>query len=566
MGAFGGCAQGAGAFLVPGRGGGEAGAPTAPDGGTVTTGGEIVATGGEIIVTTGGGGGAGAEGGAPPSTCRPEETLCAGACVNLLTDLNNCGACTAKCTGAEICNLGTCDCPYELCPPEVGVCTDTSTSKSHCGDCNTICRAEEACIDGVCSCPDESYTRCGSLCTNLQTDLDNCGACDNACAESQVCSQGECRDDCVAPETKCENPNGSVYCADLQTDAEHCGDCRLACEVGFACVAGICDCAPGTMLCGTLCVDTMNSLQHCGGCDTNCTKTCLEGVCVCEGGLVECGTSCFDLQTDNTHCGACNNPCLAGSSCVAGSCVCDEGLTFCEGAPESGCVDLLTDVDYCGTCGTACGEDASCLAGVCVCDDEDETYCSGDCADLAYSADHCGGCGQACDPGQICQESSCATPALVPRSNSGAFTPGELENKTDVRVRLCNQSSTSVTLTGVTFKFWYTADGSGTTQTPVLDWSEKPATMTAERLDPKLTSADWVAIVAVTGTASLAANTCSEFQGNVHGGTNWPEGYKIDNDWSYLAGDFQVNENITIYQNDNLIWGTEPPPLATESE
>jgi len=560
-GAFGGCAKGDVGDLV---------LPTGGTGGTVplVTGGDATggdATGGEptsggtVVDPTGGAGGSGAEGGAV-SPCLPEEYLCAGECANLLSSRQHCGACGVRCTGDQICDAGTCVCPYVECG---GTCVNTAVSVIHCGTCNTLCAIGEACVDGACSCQDASLTRCGALCVDLTTNPANCGACGTTCGETQVCTQGACSDDCIPPESRCDQPDGSVRCADLQVSIDNCGSCGIECAVGYACVAGICECAPGTELCGTLCVDTLTSLAHCGGCDKNCTHVCEAGVCVCEGGLIACGEECVDTATSALHCGGCDQPCGVGSSCVEGACVCDAGLDPCPVAEGEGtsCTDLQTDDLNCGACGTSCGEEASCVAADCTCDEAGLTFCTGECADLDYSPDHCGACGEPCADGQICQQGECQTPALVVRSKT-PDGPNDLETETAPTIRLCNQSSNSVSLSGITISYWYTKDGTTTNQIPTFPWPQIPATNSATRLDPPLTDADFVLTMAITGSPSLAGSECVEFQQSVHGGEGWTQGYKIDNDWSYLAGEFQVNEQVTVYQNGNLIWGTEPPPRA----
>jgi hypothetical protein len=53
------------------------------------------------------------------STCAAGLTYCeeASACVDLGSDMNNCGACGNACTGGLTCFEGQCDCPSGNCPP-----------------------------------------------------------------------------------------------------------------------------------------------------------------------------------------------------------------------------------------------------------------------------------------------------------------------------------------------------------------------------------------------------------------------------------------------------------------
>jgi hypothetical protein len=567
MAATGGCAEGSlDDPMPPIVASGNTPATGGTSGGAVATGGEP-STGGDVTDPLGGGAGVGAEGGTS-SACAADESLCSGVCTDLLRSREHCGSCATACTGDALCDAGTCVCPFTVCGGDAngngGLCVDTDSSVLHCGECNRLCAIGETCVNGACTCQDASLTRCGSLCVNIATNPDNCGACGNTCGETQVCSQSECRDDCLAPETRCDQPDGSVLCADLNTSVDDCGTCGIECEVGYACVAGVCECAPGTELCGLLCVDTQTSLAHCGACDANCTHSCVDGECICEGGLLDCGADCVDRMTDNQHCGTCDNACAEGATCTEGECVCDAGLSAClDEAGASLCVDLLTDGAHCGDCDTLCGEDAVCDGGACACADADLTFCDGECVNLDFSSANCGGCGQPCDAGQICQEGSCATPALIVESTT-PDGPEDLETETAPKIRLCNQSSAAVTLNEITIKYWYTMDGSTTNQIATNPWFETPGTIEAVRLDPALTDADWVLTITVDDTPSISPSKnppCFEFQTSVHGGVGWTQGYIIDNDWSYQPGDYEVNEHITVYQAGNLIWGTEPPPL-----
>ncbi len=93
--------------------------------------------------------------------CGAGMTLCGGQCVDLQTDMGNCGTC------GEICASGL-----------VGV----------------------ACVQGVChqiSCPAAQVDPCNGHCCDGDcydplTDHENCGICGNACSSGQVCSGGVC--------------------------------------------------------------------------------------------------------------------------------------------------------------------------------------------------------------------------------------------------------------------------------------------------------------------------------------------------------------------------------------
>lgn len=98
------------------------------------------------------------EGGA----CRAEETICTGACVDLLTDPKNCGACGTVCAPDLVCNRGvcgvTCSAGLENCG---GACVDVETDESHCGGCSDECSSGETCVSGNCTA--NHYTVGGAL-------------------------------------------------------------------------------------------------------------------------------------------------------------------------------------------------------------------------------------------------------------------------------------------------------------------------------------------------------------------------------------------------------------------
>lgn len=143
------------------------------------------------------------------AACEPGFTQCGalGDCVDVQSDLDNCGACGAVCESGLVpveCRGGECvraSCPVgvEYCGAVDG-CRDLSSDPAHCGACGN------ACPGGVCS---------GGACVSSG----------GACAEGEV----ECDGECVA--TCCNN--------------EHCGACGNACTPPLTCFEGICDCPSG---------------------------------------------------------------------------------------------------------------------------------------------------------------------------------------------------------------------------------------------------------------------------------------------------------------------------------
>ena len=129
--------------------------------------------------------------------CSPAQTACNGACVDLDTDVLNCGACGNACGTNESCCDGECadvwysedhcgSCDRACSSGDTcceGDCDDLKTSEDNCGACGNACGADESCCDGACRATDD--------------DVNNCGACGRKCSATQVCDEGVCTDPCV---------------------------------------------------------------------------------------------------------------------------------------------------------------------------------------------------------------------------------------------------------------------------------------------------------------------------------------------------------------------------------
>jgi Stigma-specific protein, Stig1 len=78
---------------------------------------------------------------------------CDGACVDVTSDLNRCGACDRVCGDGEFCAYGRCwaDCTGDLkfCG---GLCRDLTRDPENCGTCDGVCTSG-VCVDGQCDEP-----------------------------------------------------------------------------------------------------------------------------------------------------------------------------------------------------------------------------------------------------------------------------------------------------------------------------------------------------------------------------------------------------------------------------
>lgn len=349
-------------------------------------------------------GGDGADGGDPI-----EKTLCDDACVDLASDLSNCGSCGEVCTdptnGDPLCNGACsieCDTGYTPCGME---CSNLLVDGDHCGACGTACVTNEVCANGTCvlACP-SGQARCGNVCVDIAADPDNCGGCGNACA---------------AP------ANGSATCTD--------NVCGIACNGSFS-------------ACNGACVETDTDVNHCGTCATQCsavngTPSCTGGNCAiaCDALFANCdgmvNTGCEASLTSEATCGSCATTCGSSTpfcndqgsniyACDAGcdAMVCDSGLS------TQRCVSLATTVSDCGSCGTACPEptsgdatgDATCSSSLCGVNCSTPTATTvtrgGDlaCVDTASDPQACGGGLVQCGLGERCQAGACVKDLCAP--------------------------------------------------------------------------------------------------------------------------------------------------------
>lgn len=148
---------------------------------------------------------------ADDAPCPAGRVLCAGACVDLLNDLDHCGRCGFTCNatnGAAVCAGGRCevtcragfaDCdtdPRNGC--EVGLGTITN-----CRSCGDACPAGPA-LNGAPACTasmcrttcSPGYGNCdGNVANGCEVSLatsNNCGVCGRVCPAGQLCTGGAC--------------------------------------------------------------------------------------------------------------------------------------------------------------------------------------------------------------------------------------------------------------------------------------------------------------------------------------------------------------------------------------
>jgi hypothetical protein len=195
--------------------------------------------------------------GADAPQCSSPHTACAGTCVDLRSDENNCGACGATCNGGLVCKQGMCalECANGTTLCGGGTCVDTQTDSQNCGACDRPCASGQVCSQGACVSGCTSGEMCNGTCVNTQQDPNNCGACGVVCPckPTPGCHGGACTCSCAAGLVECvSNDGGPGECADVQTSTFDCGQCGNVCPAGEMCAGGHCGC---WCVGGTACVD-----------------------------------------------------------------------------------------------------------------------------------------------------------------------------------------------------------------------------------------------------------------------------------------------------------------------
>jgi hypothetical protein len=268
-----------------------------------------------------------------------------GACIDILTDVNNCGACGNACADSSDTNArptcigGLCQYPcqtgYARCTPN-GLCTDTQSNSNACGGCGHVC-------------PTTAPNTTGSTCQH--------GVCVLMCTSEYL----DCDGDPLAQNTNgCETPVGGVVTEGLT----NCGTCGHTCLASDGPAGSITTCSvqAGTGTCSWPCPagDQINGENACCQPGFGCPSD------YCAGGL-------------HPNIDACGNPCLP--TCPG---CCDQN-NECQSASASTCG---SNAGSCANCNVNFSEsDWSCTNGVCCVPSGDNN--DGPTSDCCSGSSHC---------------------------------------------------------------------------------------------------------------------------------------------------------------------------------
>lgn len=155
----------------------------------------------------------------------------------------------SDCTAGEVCSAGNCvpscsgtnPCPgaFTCCTP---ACVDMQSNVDNCGKCGNACsvaNGKAVCTAGACAVGkcDPPFADCdgkaGNGCeTNTSSDVANCGGCGKACAPAHAtgkCVVGGCVvDACNGGFANCDGKQDNGCEADLAHDPSNCGACGSA--------------------------------------------------------------------------------------------------------------------------------------------------------------------------------------------------------------------------------------------------------------------------------------------------------------------------------------------------
>jgi len=239
--------------------------------------------------TTGGGGAGGSNGGSTGAGGAGGKGMGGAPAAGGSTATGGSSGAAGGAGGAPV----TCPAGYVMC---AGACVDYMSDSANCGECGNVCDPSYQCMQGACTMVTAclaSQTLCGSTCVDATVDALNCGVCGHKCPAGDVCSNGVCGSSCA---------DGSLMCGAAcapKNSPQTCGSCTTVCGATEVCcgqplVGGTCpdqglkfgpdepytcQSCLGWSVCDNQCTDLLNDSAHCGACTVVCQGLCDNGKC-----------------------------------------------------------------------------------------------------------------------------------------------------------------------------------------------------------------------------------------------------------------------------------------------
>ena len=313
-----------------------------------------------------------------------DAVLACNACVPAICMINTCGpdgcgsTCAPGCSGAQICQAGSCISPCVASPgcrttiPADGY-QLTAFYCSTAGEICTVCNSGFSWVGGVCqpiaTCPN-------GVCDGFETYL-NCPAdCPSVCPDG-ICSGSETYATCPAD---CPSVCPDGICSGSETYATCPVDCPLICALTVPLCNAVCppactaaddpDCGAAGCCGDGTCNPSENNLT----CPVDCSPVCIPTMPLCDTVCPALCTVAQDPDCGGAGCcgdGTCNAPIETPATCPA-DCpvICVPTVPLCDNVCPPAC--LVADDPDCG--GAGCCGDGTC--------DPSETpaSCAADCA------------------------------------------------------------------------------------------------------------------------------------------------------------------------------------------
>jgi cellulose 1,4-beta-cellobiosidase len=133
---------------------------------------------------------------------------------------------------------------------------------------------------------------------------------------------------------------------------------------------------------------------------------------------------------------------------------------------------------------------------------------------------------------------------------NGASVP-----QAEYSLKVVNTGTTSISLSNVSVRYWYTIDGTGA-QAGTCASTAHPCTIAFQSPAANKPTADQYAVISFASGALAPGADTGEIQVTMHGSGN----YNQMNDYSFdnTGANFADEMHITGYVSGKLVWGTAP--------